>query len=110
MKNFIKLFVVVLALAFVFISCEKGGTIDVTNQMSGDPLTHSNLVIIVKGEKITDAVNDLASGKGTPMTQGQTKTFSYSEDGIYTVVALFPSGFFKPVTLLMGSNEKVTIK
>jgi len=105
MKNFIKLFVVVLVAAFVFISCEKGGTIEVTN-LSGN----SNFVIIVKGEKFLDALNDVANGKGTVIANGAKKTFSFDEDGIYTVVAAVPVGFNKVVTLLLGNTEKVTIK
>jgi hypothetical protein len=115
MKNFIKLFVIVLALAFVFISCEKGGTIEVLNQ-AGDPVTHKNLIIIVKGADFAGALNDLEKGKGTEMAIGQSKTFSFSEDGLYTVVASFPITktppfvFTKTATLLLGSSERVTIK
>ena len=106
MKNIIKLFVVVLAVAFVFISCEKGGTIEVTNGYDGP-----NLVVIVKGADLVGALQDLGNGKGTVMDKkGATKKFTYDEDGIYTVVASFPAGFSKPVTLLLGNTEKVTIK
>ena len=102
MKNLIKLFVVVLVAAFVFISCQKGGTIEVVNS-SGYP----NLVIIVEGVDILgiDLQND-----GIQMANGTKKTFTYTEDGTYTVVAAYPLGFFKPVILLGGNNEKVTIK
>jgi len=101
MKKFIKLFVVVLALAFVFISCEKGGTIEVINS-SGIP----NYVLIVKG---IDVLNINLERDGTLMAAGAKKTFSFSEDGTYTVVAAYPVGFYKTVILALGSNEKVTI-
>ena len=116
MKNFIKLFVVVLVVAFVFISCEKGGTIEVVNK-AVDPLTSQNLVIIVEGIDVAGAARKLASGDGTIMVMNQSKTFSLSEDGTYTVVALYPNSsikypiaFYKTVILAFGSNEKVTIK
>jgi len=112
MKNFIKLFVVVLVAAFLCISClEKGGTIEVTNSASGDPLTNSNYVIIVKGIDVVDAFKDLADGKGTVLKKGQVKPFHFDEDGIYTVVALYPTGYLSaPATLLAGNTVKVEIK
>jgi len=106
MKNFIKLFVVVLALAFVFISCEKGGTIQVTNNLS-----YPTYVIIVKGADFAKALADLANNKGTLIDKGKTKEFSFGEDGIYTVTATNPlPSMIKSVTLMMGSSEKVPIK
>ncbi|WP_461255236.1 hypothetical protein [Treponema sp. R80B11-R83G3] len=110
MKNFIKLFVVIVAMTFLFISCEKGGSIEVTNNADG-PLGASNYVIIVKGVDIAKATTDLLAGKGTPMTKGQTKTFDFDEDGLYTVVALFPSPLFSaPVTVIFGQTQKVKIE
>jgi hypothetical protein len=102
MKNLIKLFVVVLAMSFVFISCEKGGTIEVINS-SGYP----NMVLIVEGLNIAGID---PQKNGTQLAEGAKKTFTYTEDGTYTVVAAYPLGFFKTVILLGGSSERVTIK
>jgi len=111
MKNFIKLFVVVLVAAFMCISClEKGGTIEVYNSVNGDPLTNSNLFVIVKGVDVAGAFSDLASGRGTTIAKGATKSISFDEDGLYTVVAFYPTGFTYPATLLGGNTVKVTIK
>jgi len=122
MKNFIKLFVVVLAVAFVFISCEKGGTIEVLNQAggigvyNGTAFTDKNIVKVVKFEKLAEAAVDVAADKGTLMTKGETKKFNLDEDGMYVVVAKYPISvavppvFNKSVTLLLGNTEKVTIK
>jgi len=112
MKYFIKLFVVVLVAAFLSISCsEKGGTIEITNQYNDSSgILNANAFIIVKGIDIIDAAKDLASGKGTPISKGETKTVSFNEDGVYTVVALFPAGFTSPATLLGGNTVRVTIK
>jgi len=111
MKNFIKLFVLILAAALLFMSCiEKGGTIDVTNQaelLEGG----GNLVIIVKGYDFTTAVSDLANGKGTLIAKGAKKSFNKDEDGVYTVVAAYPSPVFtQVVTLLAGNTVSVVIK
>lgn len=114
MKNFIKLSLlgVILTAALILGSCneeliKKGGTIQVTNGFSG-----INYVIIVEGAGFEDALADLQSGGGTLMNSGATQTFTYSEDGFYTVVALqpLPTGFYQTVYLALGSTEKVTIK
>jgi len=114
MKNPIKLIVVILAVAAVFLlaSCdEKGGTIEVTNSYN-DPtgMVSGNVITIVKGADIGTALSDVANGKGTQMKKGETKSFTFDEDGTYTVVALLPLGFMSPVILLGGNTAKVTIK
>jgi len=102
MKNFIKLFVVVVAVAFVFISCQKGGTIEVVNSTS-----NINLVVIVEGVNVLGVDFDK---NGTALQPGAKKTFTFTEDGTYTVVASSPAGFLKTVILLGGNSEKVVIK
>jgi len=116
MKNFIKLFVVVLALAFVFISCEKGGTIDVYN-----PTSYTVLVQVVKGDiDILDTVKDsLSKGLGKEIAPGKTRSFAQDEDGIYLICAAWnassstanPSlSYFSNTAFLLGGNTvKVTI-
>ncbi|GBU26961.1 hypothetical protein R84B8_00477 [Treponema sp. R8-4-B8] len=106
------LFLIVLVAALLLGSCDlfkKGGSIEVTNQ-AGDPITNQNLVIIVKGAEFLQAIEDIKNNKGTQMYKGNKKTFTYDEDGVYTVVALFPDLFHETVTLLGGGIQRVTIK
>jgi len=106
------LLVIVMALACLLTSCDlfpKGGTIEVTNEAEG-VLGSGNLVIIVKGLEFAQALDDLKNGDGTQIAKGATEEFHYDDIGVYTVVALFPTGFTKTVTLTLGSTEKVTIK
>ena len=116
MKNFLKLFGIVLVTATVLLlsSCEdivkKGGTIYVTNnyKLLGEGMPNS--VIIVKGVNFENALNDLKDGKGTPIRYGETKEFHFDEDNSYTVTALLPLGFFKICVLTLGSTDRVTIE
>jgi hypothetical protein len=115
MKNFIKLFVIVLALALVFISCEKGGTIEVYNSTS-----YTALVQVVKGDlDILDKVKDsLSKGSGTEIASGKTRSFTKDEDGIYLIVAAWNESSgginlqysYDTAVLLAGNTTKVTIK
>ena len=106
MKNFIKLFAVVLVAAFFCVSClEKGGTIMVTNNYNGD-----NFVLVIKGELTSLPDIDLQRN-GTLIGKNQTKSFNFDDDGAYTVAYFFPSPGFKmpPVILLAGNTVKVTV-
>jgi hypothetical protein len=112
MKNFIKLFLAVLAASCLLSSCDlikKGGTIRVTNE-SVDPITNRNLVTVVKGLDFESAFKDLENGKGTVMKKNETKDFNFDEDGFYTVIASYPVLFHETVELLLGNTKKVTIK
>jgi len=104
MKNLLRLFVVVLAAGLLLVSCnlEKGGTIEVTNGMS-----MPTYVDIIKG---VDIINAIKEGDGTLIQPGKTKIFTFNEDGTYTVTAIPPPGFIKPVILLAGDTQKVTVK
>jgi len=108
MKKSVKLFVVILTAAILLGSCDlikTGGTIIVENK-----LDYSNYVIIVKGEKFDDAVKDLLDNKGTLINKDGKKSFSFDEDGVYTVTALYPAaGPLAPVTLAGGITLTVTI-
>ena len=113
-KNLFKLFVVMLVATFVFISCEKGGTIIVQNE-----LDQANSVLIVKVENVTnllgnpkikDALKELADGKGVEIKSKGKKSFTFDEDGIYAVTALYPASSAPlPVTLAGGITETVRI-
>jgi len=109
MKNFIKLFVVVVVMAFVFISCEKGGTIEVTNS-----LTTPTYVNVYKGDKnLLSTIGDsVKEGEGTLIKAGGSHTFSVDEDGSYIVTAIPPLTIFKEFILLVagGSTHTVTVK
>ena len=113
MKNLIKLFVVMFVATFVFISCEKGGTIVVKN---GDTDTYA--VIIVKpSDSVEKQKKDLEDGnvKGKLISPGKTEKFPFDEDGLYTVCALSQNTatkywFAAPVTLVGGGTFNVTIE
>jgi hypothetical protein len=95
-----KLVIVVGLIAAVMMlsSCwEKGGTIEVTNDMS-TPTTIS----VTKGL--------LPSAPLTPLAAGDTEIYSFDEDGTYVVSASLPLLFSKTVTLTGGKTEKVSIK
>jgi len=102
MKNLLKLFGVVLVAALILVSCnlEKGGTVEVTNGLS-----ESTIVKVFKlGE---DALN---LGNTDVLNPGETKRWTFKEDGTYIVTAAPPLGFSQTVILLAGGTEKVTIK
>ena len=103
-------FLIVLAVSFLLFSClEKGGTIEVTNQAEGI-LGGGNLIVIVKGYDFSSALSNIQK-TGEQLAKGATKSFHKDEDGVYTVVALFPSPMFtQVVTLLAGNKVGVIIK
>jgi len=114
MKNFVKLFVVMLVAAILLGSCDllqKGGTIIVKND-----LDKANKVSIVKIDNITDLKNpkikeaiDNLSSRGTEIKSGDQQKFTFDEDGVYVVAALLPkSGFAPPITLTAGITLTVT--
>jgi len=117
MKNFVKLFIVILTAAILLGSCDlidKGGSIIVKNE-----LDYANSVHIVKVEDITnlldnpkikEAYNILLNNGGTRIEKGGKKTFSYKEDGIYVVTALSPGFWTSPVTLAGGITITVTLE
>jgi len=95
-----------LAATFLLISCNnsvKGGTIEVTNGY-----TIITYVDIVKGADIGSLIKQ--EGDGTPIMPGKTETFTFDEDGFYTVVAIPPVGFLKTVYLTSGGTERVVVK
>jgi hypothetical protein len=108
MKIYVKLFMLALSTAVVLFSCdvlekEKGGTINVTN---GD--TRGALITVVKGV-------DWKSPEETDVVgAGQTKTFSFAEDGFYTATASFISNLisipkYKTVYLSGGETRQITL-
>jgi hypothetical protein len=122
MKNSIKVIGIILFVAaLAFTSCsEKGGTIAITNEykyaLVGTPAGVPMLVLIVEGTEFADAVKNIAE-KGDTIGFGETKTYTFEENGIYTVVyQSFPPTLdfalpkTKPVTLLAGNIETITIK
>jgi len=120
MKNFLKLFGIVLAVATVLLlsSCEdivkKGGSVHITNEHDGVTLgvglERINYFIVVKDLDVANAWKDLANGKGTVIKKGETQTITKDEDGFYTVIAMYPSLFSRTVYLGLGNSENVTIK
>jgi len=121
MKKQYLLFLIVLAVVSLFISCEKGGTIEVTNQeggvgvYNGQAFVDKNIVTVVRLDKLGDAVTNITNGNGTLMTKGQKKSFPFDADGVYVVVAMYPTTTVAPfifnesVTLLGGGTQYVTI-
>jgi len=118
MKNLIKLFVVMLVATLPLTSCDlikKGGTIVVENK-----LDKANYVVIVKVESISDisdnnpkikeAYEKLKDNKGTEIAKDGKKSFSYDEDGVYAVTALYPALGAFPATLIGGITETITLK
>ena len=115
MKNPIKLLLLGMVVAFMLVSCndsflKKGGTIKLTNDVSGLSSDDLNYYIVVKGVDVVQAWADLAGNKGELIKKGETKTITKDEDGFYTVIAVFPNGFLKTVYLALGSVENITIK
>jgi hypothetical protein len=112
MKKFVKPFVVLFVAAFVLIltSCpdildKTGGTIEVINKQST-----ICTVSVVKGEvPNADTFADILED-GDVLPAGGSKTYKFDEFGVYTVIAAPPIGFYKPVTLLIGETQTVTIK
>jgi len=97
--------------ALVFASCAlKGGTIEVKNNTSNNAL-----IYIMQGDVPVVAEESLPANGGT-------KTFSFDEDGTYTVNAIFyigsnppPEGVFnghgdKKAVLLGGNKVSVSVK
>jgi len=117
MKNLLKLLGVVLVASFFMVSCgedeiiKKGGTIEVTNGLANNAVAY---VVIAKGADYTSALADLQNGAGTVILAGQTQSFKFDEDGIYTVCALAVPAIAQPapqpVSLSFGSTKKVTIQ
>jgi hypothetical protein len=112
MKNFLKLFTIVLVVTFFMLSCNdepilrKGGTIEVTHKL--DDGTPAIFVIIVEGRKNS---LDEDFGSGTVIPFGETRTFTYDKDNYYTVLAYPPAEIFsETVYLAFGNVKKVTIK
>jgi len=117
MKNFVKLFVVMLTAAILLGSCdliEKGGTIIVENALDYD-----EYVSIVKVENINDyldnpnvknAKNELKNNQGTLIPKGSKQSFSFNEDGVYVVTALTPGFWTSPVPLAGGIKATVTLE
>jgi len=115
MKNFVKLFVVILAAAILLGSCDllkKGGTITVKNELNYD-----NYVSIVKVDtlenpfdnpKVKDAFETLKKNGGTKIEKNGKKTFSFDEDGAY-ILAAYPAGCALPITLLAGAPIEINI-
>jgi len=111
MKNFIRLFVLMLTLACLFTSCdlfEKGGTISVTNTSSS-----TAYVIIVKGTNVEKAFKDLVADKGTQIAGKATKKFEQKTDGMYSVAYLITGSLTPGVKLAsylaVGATVKVDI-
>jgi len=104
MKNFVKLFGLVFAAFVVLSSCEglikTGGTIEVTNNYQS-----SALIAVAMGVPSLDDAEAI--------DKGATKTFTFKEDGLYTIIAAPVGSTGAPVTktatLLGGNKEKVSI-
>jgi hypothetical protein len=100
MKKQYLLFLILLAVVSLFISCEKGGTIEVINNAggpgtyNGETFLDKNIVTVVKIDQLDQAARDIlvvgGSGKGTVMAKGQKKSFHCDEDAMYVVVAFYP--------------------
>jgi len=111
-RSFVLLLIGLIAAVLIFSSCDKkGGTIEVTNRAKLNGYNSPTYVIVVEGEEVTSALSKVGSGQGDYLEYGESKTYEFDEDGIYTVVAIPPAtGFIKPVLLTLGSKEKVTIE
>jgi len=117
MKNLFKLLGVVLVATFllVTVSCgedeeifKKGGVIEVTNGYNS-----VISVVIVKGADTSSALAELGNNGGTPILAGASASFSFDEDGLYTVCALAiatTQPLPQPVSLALGSTKKITIQ
>jgi hypothetical protein len=108
MKNFSKLFgIIALAalIALCMVSCEKGGTIEVTNGQD----VPTAVMVYKLGESAPSADTIVKDGK--PIAAGKKATWTLAEDGTYIVTAIPPAiPFLKTVTLLAGNTEKVTVR
>ena len=104
MKNILKIFAVVLVAAFLTVSCkEKGGTIEVKNEMS------SEIWVIIKKGSTNPSISQ---GDGDLIQPNKTKSWDFDEDGVYVVAAISLTGApkYKAATLLAGNTEKITFK
>jgi len=106
-----KLLIIGLALAatLVVASCgPKGGTIEVTNNYKPLGIEAPIVVTIYKGVTLLSATKlDQAT-----LAFGETKKFTYEEDGSYLVQIPLPATFTlgKPVSLSAGNTEKITVE
>jgi len=101
--------------AFMLGSCDltdvikTGGTIVVQNRYTATGVT-ANKVRVIEADDITGLDLDELLKNADTIESGKDKTYSFDKNGIYTVVALFPAGFYETVTLLGGNSKTVEVK
>jgi len=110
MKKKILIIALALAATLALASCGliKGGTIEVTNNYKPLGLEAQITVTIYKGLTLLSATKmDQAT-----LAFGETKKFTYEEDGTYLVQVPLPLSFTagKSVSLSGGKTEKVTVE
>jgi len=103
MKKYAIAIIGLMFAALVFGACEikKGGTIEVTNG------SNTNVVIIVgKFLSIPDTTGVEAA------KPNETKSFTFDDDGVYTVYSFFNilTPQTETVSLIGGETRKITVK
>jgi hypothetical protein len=106
MKNMKKVFILLVlgAALMALAACgPRGGTIEVINEYR-DPITNTPMPIMVNVNKLVPGTPDVT------ILPGDKEVYTFTEDGVYSVTALPPIAFVKPVNLLGGNTETVIVK